>query len=584
MSDSTHEQVMMAVRPVGQLSLDERGTALIDTTFVVVDLETSGLDPTASDITEIGAVKVCGGDVVGEFQSFINIGSPLPARITAITGITDAMLATAPPLTAVLPQFLAFAGDHILIAHNVPFDLGFLRAAVAQVYGDPFNPRTLDTVRLARRLLGDEVHNFRLGTLARRFNSPITPDHRALSDARATVHVFHALVERAAGFGATTVEDLADLTRASATPQARRKTLIAQAPHTPGVYRFIGQNNETLYVGKATDLRQRLASYFGSDNRRRIATMVREAKTVVWDPTDTVLDAEVRELRAIAAEQPRFNVRHRREQRQVDVVLTTDVFPRLKIVAHDPQQTATGRLGPFPSHRSAALFVAAVAETTGLRDCSMPIRKAQNHAACIRKDLKKCPAPCDGTADQNTYLPSVDAAARSLNDPSQLLACLRDTMNQRAKAQRFEDAKEARDALHHLAFVLHRGRQIRAVHAAGQLVAVRPNGPGCDTIVVSNGALVHASNHKHLLDDMQVASWAADYLQGGVQEPLAEETVLIANWLAASDTRLVFTSGSFTSHAHGGASLADTLNEGRHVRRALHKALRQADFSAAATG
>ena len=208
---------------VTQLSLDDRGQALFDATFVVVDLETSGLDPTASDITEIGAVKICGGEIVGEFASFIRIETPLPARITAITGITDAMLATAPTIEAVLPQFLSFAATHPLIAHNVPFDVGFLRAAVQRVYGEQYSPQTLDTVRLARRLLGDEVRNFRLSTLAQRFQSPIAPDHRALTDARATVHVFHALVERAAGFGVTTVEDLHGLTRSSSTLKARRK-------------------------------------------------------------------------------------------------------------------------------------------------------------------------------------------------------------------------------------------------------------------------------------------------------------------------------------------------------------------------
>lgn len=572
------------MRPVTQLSLDDRGIPLFDATFVVVDLETSGLDPKASNITEIGAVKIRAGEVIGEFASFIRIETPLPARITAITGITDAMLAAAPPLESVLPQFLSFAGTHPLIAHNVPFDVGFLRAAVARVYGEPFTPQTLDTVRLARRLLGDEVRNFRLSTLAQRFQSPIAPDHRALTDARATVHVFHALVERAAGFGATTVDDLNALTRSSSSPQARRKSLIADAPNTPGVYRFIGPNDETLYVGKATDLRQRLRSYFGADSRRRVAALVRDTKTIRWDITDTVLEAEVRELRAIAVEQPRYNVRHRRPERHVDVVLTQDAFPRLKIVTHDPQANTTGRLGPFSSHRSAASFVETVTDMTGLRDCTMPIRRAQNHPACIRKDVNKCPAPCDGTVDLAGYLPTVFAASTSLTDPTELLASLRDSMTLRANTHRFEEAKTVRDTLHQLAFALHRGRQVSALRAAGTLVALRSTEHGCDTLSCRDGAFVAAKSHRHHLSDTETLAWAAEATALNTAVPTAEETMLLAAWLNDDTTRIVSSSNGFAVACRGGKALQATLIEGRQVRRQQQQAVRRADLSAAAEG
>ncbi|MEX2532796.1 MAG: DEDD exonuclease domain-containing protein [Nitriliruptoraceae bacterium] len=566
-----------------QLSLDDRGIPLFDATFVVVDLETSGLDPQASSITEIGAVKICGGEVVGEFASFIRIETPLPARITAITGITDAMLASAPPLESVLPQFLSFASTHPLIAHNVPFDVGFLRAAVSRVYGETFAPQTLDTLRLARRLLGDEVRNFRLSTLAQRFQSPIAPDHRALTDARATVHVFHALVERAAGFGATTVDDLHALTRSSSTPQARRKSLIADAPNTAGVYRFIGPNDETLYVGKATDLRQRLSSYFGADNRRRVAALVRDTKTIRWDITDTVLEAEVCELRAIAVEQPRYNVRHRRPERHVDVVLTTEAFPRLKIVTHDPHANTTDRLGPFASHRQATRFVETVADVTGLRDCTMPIRRAQNHPACIRKDVNKCPAPCDGTVDIAGYLPSVLAASTSLADPTGLLASLRDSMTVRANTHRFEEATTVRDTLHQLAFALHRARQLSALRVAGTLVALRHTTQGCDTLSCRNGAFVAAKTHRHRLSDTEALTWAwaAEVTDQATVVPTAEETMLLAAWLNDTTTRIVSSSNGFAVACRGGQALHATLIEGRQLRRQQQQALRQADFSAA---
>lgn len=550
-----------------QMSFPERGTPLIDATFIVVDLETSGLDPSACAITEIGAVKVCGGEVIGEFASFVKVDTPLPAHITAITGITNTMLAQAPPLSAVLPQFLAFAGNHPLVAHNAPFDVGFLKAAVAHVYDEPFTPSTLDTVKLARRLLGDEVRNFRLGTLARRFGSPITPDHRALTDARATVHVFHALIERAAGFGVTTVDDLHALTRARSTPQARRRSLVKDAPHKPGVYRFVNSDGQTLYVGKATDLKARLATYFGADTRRRVGALVKETAQVCWDVHDTVVGAEVHELRAIIHEQPRFNVRHRRGERHVDVALTKDVFPRFTVVTHDPEKLGPDRLGPFVSARSAQQFVRAVTDTTGLRDCTMRIRKAQNHAACIRKDVDRCPAPCDGTVDRDGYQPTLMHARAALSDPQIALDGLRELMAQRAEQQRFEEASALRDALHHLAFALARLRTVTALRNAGFVVAVKTIADGCETVAVRDGMFLAAAKHNRLLDDTAVTNWASQREFDRPATASTEETMLLARWLFSGETRIVSAEKPLTLSVAGARTLHETIAEGREVRR-----------------
>jgi DNA polymerase-3 subunit epsilon len=285
----------VSVTDVGavQPSLDALGTALIDTTFVVLDLETTGLSPEADRVTEIGAVKVRGGDVLGEFQTLVHPGRPVPPAITAVTGITDAMLRDAPTISAVLPTLLGFLGDAVLVAHNAGFDVSFLRAAVARHRGDRFEPVVVDTARRARRLLRDEVRDRRLATLARHLRSRTVPDHRALTDARATVDVLHGLIERAGSYGATTLEDLRDLARSTSEPAYRRIGLVKQAPRACGVYRFLDARGEVLYVGKATDLRSRLRTYFGQDPRRRVADLVRETAEVVWQVTPTRLEAEV---------------------------------------------------------------------------------------------------------------------------------------------------------------------------------------------------------------------------------------------------------------------------------------------------
>ena len=198
-------------------------TQLSKTTFAVIDLETSGGSPkSGAGITEIGVVKVRGGTVLGTFQSFVDPGHSLPPFITQLTGITDEMLLAAPFIDEVLPTLFEFLGsptETVLVAHNSPFDMSFLKAA-ALIHEYPWpNYLTVDTARLARAVLDrDEVVNCKLGTLATFFNAHISPSHRALDDALATVDVLHGIIERLAGHEVWTFEELRNF------PAKKRRT------------------------------------------------------------------------------------------------------------------------------------------------------------------------------------------------------------------------------------------------------------------------------------------------------------------------------------------------------------------------
>jgi len=194
-----------------RLQLSER--SLRETTFVVVDLETTGASPSAgAGITEIGAVKVCGGEVIAEFKSFVNPLTPIPFFITELTGITNEMIRNSPIIDEVLPEFLLFCGSHhetVLVAHNAPFDIGFLKSASEEIDLPWPNYLVLDTVRLARSVIArDEVLNYKLGTLAEFFGTEVTPNHRALDDAQTTVEIMHRIFERLAGFKVQTIAEL----------------------------------------------------------------------------------------------------------------------------------------------------------------------------------------------------------------------------------------------------------------------------------------------------------------------------------------------------------------------------------------
>jgi DNA polymerase III epsilon subunit family exonuclease len=186
---------------------------LSKTTFVVLDLETSGASPkSGSAITEIGAVKVCGGQVLGTFKTFVNPGVSLPPFITELTGITDEMLVDAPKIESVLPLLFEFLGSEkttVFVAHNAPFDLSFLKASAAlHGYAWP-NFRVVDTVKAARFVLTkDDVANYQLGTLAAYFRTHIAPNHRALDDALATVDVLHGIIEIMGTFEITSINQM----------------------------------------------------------------------------------------------------------------------------------------------------------------------------------------------------------------------------------------------------------------------------------------------------------------------------------------------------------------------------------------
>ena len=188
-----------------------RSAPLSELAFTVVDIETTGWAPEDAGITEIGAVRVQGGTMLAEFGSLVNPGIPVPEAITTLTGISDQMLISAPPVDDVLPRLLEFAEGSVLTAHNAPFDLRFLTAACAAMGRDWPGFEVLDTVRLARHLMAtpQEVPDRKLATLARFFGTPVRPSHRALDDARATAVVLGELLRRLADReGIMTLEQL----------------------------------------------------------------------------------------------------------------------------------------------------------------------------------------------------------------------------------------------------------------------------------------------------------------------------------------------------------------------------------------
>jgi DNA polymerase-3 subunit epsilon len=551
--------------PSPQLSFDELGTPLREVTFVVLDLETTGGSAGNDAITEIGAVKVRGGERIGELATLVDPGTGVPPGIVALTGITTAMITGAPRLSAVLPTLLEFLSGSVLVAHNAPFDAGFLRAACER-HGRPWSrPPVLCTARLARAVLPpDEAPSVRLGALAQLFGTTTKPTHRALADARATVEVLHHLLERVGNLGVQSLEELLGLARESAqhrpTQQQRRKRVLAAGvPAAPGVYLFRGPRDEVLYVGTSGDLQRRVRSYFTSgERRRRVRDMVALAERVDTVVCAHALEAAVRELRLIAAHQPRYNRRSRRPHRGWWVTPTAEAFPRLSVVT----TPRSGALGPFGSRRAAAAAVDTVLDVVPLRPCTQRIpARGASAAPCALHELGRCAAPCAGLQSPEQYAPAVQALHDLIGGRDdaalQTMAARVDTL---AGRERFEAAARTRDQLAALIVGLERAQRLATLAALPEVVGARPDGRGgWEIAVLRFGRLAAAGVARRGVAPMPVI----DALRLGAQTVLAgagplrgapvEEVRLLHRWLTTGGTRLVHAEPAWAEPARGAA-------------------------------
>ena len=530
-----------------QPSFEDLGRHLRVTTFCVVDLETTGAGPD-SEITEIGAVKVCGGEPLGEFQTLVRPSVPIPAMIQVLTGITDAMVATAPSPAEVIPEFVRFADGCVLVAHNAPFDVGFLKRACGQLGIRWPNPVVVDTVTLARRVLPKgEVLNCKLGTLAAHFHATTRPDHRALSDAHATVEVLHALLERTGRLGIDTVEDLRELLL-HVPPERRAKRVWAkQLPEAPGIYWFEREgrdangspHTEVLYVGKSRNLRKRVASYFSAaEQRTRIHEMVRVATGVRGIECATDLEAQVRELRMIAARSPRYNRRSRNQHRLWWLKLTSGSFPRL-VATRTP---SPGDLfwGPFPG------LAAARESARAFRDAFGVLERRHHRSS---RGSWVIPEP-------EGYETGVERLRNAwLGDVRELLASASPRLAELVTQERFEEAGELTDRLLAAHQTSRRFHRVRSLAGCPELVAAAPEHGEWAVHVIRFGKLAGAARARtaqvpETAEATRELSETVREAPGGLPAGSFEEAERFADWLESPGVRFLDTVGDWAWPAH----------------------------------
>ena len=455
-------------------------------TFVVLDLETTGASPTLDRITEIGALKLRGGELLGRIDTLVNPGVPIPPMITLLTGITEAMVVPAPRIGELLPTILEFLGDAVIVGHNIRFDCSFLDAALVTHGYPPLVNRRVDTIGMARRLVRDDVPNLRLHTLAQHFRTDTEPVHRAYADAAATAELFHTLLEHAATWGVLGLDDLVALPKIRVHSSTAKLALTARMPRVPGVYLFRDRRGAVLFVGKATNLRTRVRAYFSGEDRRQVPQLLRETARIEHHVCAGPLEAAVRELRLIEHHRPRFNRPTKARRRDVYLKLTRDRRPRLSVVR--VLRAGDVALGPFSSGRAAQL---AARRSSGPSPRS-PVGPTSTRPRGVRQPAR--------------------VEAGFTTEPNLLLDAL--------------PSGPARDALRR---ALRRRQAVRALHGASHLVLDTPEG----RIEFRDGRVVLRD------DDNEHDGDAASASDRTRPSRLAfDEALVVARWMARPDTRV----------------------------------------------
>ncbi|MBA3504417.1 MAG: hypothetical protein H0T80_01385 [Betaproteobacteria bacterium] len=384
-----------------------------------VDLETTGGSALRDRITEVGIVRVDAAESgqpprVSEWSTLIDPEVSIPPAITALTGITNAMVKSAPPFCAVAADIVARLDGAVFIAHNARFDHGFLKQEFSRI-GRPFSTRALCTVRLSRRLY-PFVHGHNLDAVVARHGIAIVDRHRALGDARAIWAFVAALYrEWPPEIIAAAVKRVL---RTPSLPPQLPEDALGGLPETPGVYLFYGDNQLPLYIGKSLDIRDRVSAHFSSDWMSETdLRLSQEVRRIEYESTAGELGALLREATLVKALMPAHNRLLRRKEEAGVLALADGSGPQYVTAAGIEPRDLAGRYGPFSSRRSAREHLRVLAAEYAL--CWTRLRlERRADGPCFQRQLRRCAGACVGMESGESHDARLRAALQPYTIPS----------------------------------------------------------------------------------------------------------------------------------------------------------------------
>ena len=518
----------------------------------------------------------------------------IPRFIEGLTSITNEMVMAAPPIEEVLPAFRDFLGDAVMVAHNAQFDHAFLDFEFRRLFGIGITNPLLCTIRLSRRLL-PSLKRRRLDALAEHFGLSIEGRHRGLGDARMAAELLSIFLEMAARMGTTRLDRLLDWQHRGTAGRRLERHVPAEVvnalPRTPGVYVMRNERGDVLYVGKATKLKDRVASYFngGVGLNAKTAELISHVYTIDTIHAGSALEAALTEARMIRELKPPYNRMLKSAAPAYFVKLNlNDQFPRIQLTQKLGIRIGVMYLGPFIGRRNLDYSIRTLARLMGLRTCSGKLAPDPDFSPCIYGQMSHCAAPCNESIGEESYGDNVRRAISFMRGRvGAVMGELAQARDLAATSMRFEEANRHQRELRALsAFAERATRLSRTITENNLLIVIKPSSVPVKTeaepettaeVIPTGKRIVYVILSGRLawtrecdagdeasaqVQADKIAAFVADnferYRLRPVARPELEAMTIVARWLRereAADGQLIYLNGP----AVDGAEIAGVL-------------------------
>jgi len=546
--------------------LENRDPNIFDTTFIVCDVETTGLSPVDNRMTEIALIKVQNGEITDKFSTLINPQQHIPREITNLTGITNEDVYNKPTFSQLSDEILSFIdlsdkNNLVFTGHNVGFDYKFLLHSFSRIEKE-FALRTLCTCKLARRLL-KRLKSKSLTNVAAHFDIKFKRKHRAYDDALATTKILmNFLITLTEEYEYEKIEEVLRFQNCkiynneNKSPVLKRLDLtLKDFPRSPGVYFMKSKSDEILYIGKAKNLRERLSSYFryNSELPVKLRRLLNNIASVEYEVTNSELSALILESKLIKQHKPRFNSAIKRFR--FHPFLKIDVqnsYPRIEKV-YEIENDGANYYGPFRSGMTVNRLLKDINEEFKMRKCDYKnLKPAKDHSTCMYHEMGKCDAPCNFTQSKKEYEEEVARVHNFItsfeNNSAQKLYEMR--MKEFSEKMEFERAAFVRDRLNDIQKVLSYQKVITSAINDKKIIIKCTGENGREIFFIQNGKLVqtYLIQNENDLDQSNIfeeLTETTEYLFFSLSKYIKhkfnpfelDEIKVISNWLALNRDR-----------------------------------------------
>jgi len=552
------------------------GTPIYDTTFIVCDVETTGMSSDYNRITEIGLIKIYNGEVIDKFTSLVNPKQHIPSQITYLTGITNEDVMDKPTFEELSPKIYNFIHDKshlsnsldstlLFTGHNVAFDYNFIRKSFERT-GENYNLnlRTVCTCKLARRLL-KKLKSKSLYNIAEYFEIKADNYHRAFDDTLITSKVLLRFLEILnEEYELETTEEILRFqntkiyTALNKSPILKRiKANIKDFPRQPGVYFMRSKSEEIIYIGKAKNLRERLSTYlnFSADLPPKVRNLIQSVHSIEYEITDSELSALILESKMIKKHKPRFNTAIKRYRfhpyLKIDIQNT---YPRIEKV-YEIENDGAHYYGPFSSGRTVNRILKQINENFKLRKCEYKyLRPTVKHSTCMYFDIGKCNAPCNLTQTKKDYQIEVKNVHNFITDEGEITIqkFFENQMIRFSEEEEYERAAFLRDRLKDIQRVMSYQKVITSAINSKKIIIKQKYGDKEEIFFIHNGKLMK-TYAIHLGEDadenlvMDEIFETTDYLFFSLSKFIKhkfsaeelDEIKVISNWMAVNRDRSI---------------------------------------------